>query len=108
MVTLRMPQQVLAAQAAGLINTERAFPLGAPPLPIAQGLLSIANALPQTALPGLPALGTGSSLLPTIPGLGNLPLGPTPNILAQLGPPTGLRSAANGLRSVIAPRTGLG
>ena len=108
MVTPVMPQQVLIAQAAGLMNTERAFPLGAPPIPIAQGLLSIANALPQTALPGLPALGTGRSLLPAIPGLGGSPLGATPNILASFGPPTGLRSAANGLRNAIAPRTGLG
>ena len=93
-----MPQQLLIAQAAGLANTERAFPLGAPPLPIAQGLLSIASALPQTGLP-IPAAGLP---FPTIAGLP--PLGGTP-ILANLGP---LRPAANGSRFGIFPRTGLG
>ena len=97
-----MPQQLLIAQAAGLANTERAFPLGAPPIPIAQGLLSIASALPQT---GLPIPGTTGLPFPAIAGLP--PLGGTP-ILANLTPLGPIRPAANGLRLGVFPRTGLG
>ena len=75
-----MPQQILVAQATGLSLTEKAFPLGAPPIPIAQGLLSIASALPQT---GLPIPGTTGLPFPAIAGLP--PLGGTP-ILANLAP----------------------
>mgnify|MGYP001590487785 FL=1 len=109
MVQPAMPQQLLIAQATGLINTERAFPLGAPPIPIAAGLLSIANALPQTALPGLPALGQG--LLPTITGLGSFPLGQNPNILAALAPRALMPPAPRGVQpSMLVPagRTGTG
>ena len=96
-----MPQQLLIANATGLAATERAFPLGAPPIPIAQGLLSIAAALPQT---GLPIPGSTGLPFPTITGLS--PLGGTP-ILATLAPlaPIG---PANGTRIPIFPRTGLG
>jgi hypothetical protein len=97
----QMPQQVLIAQANGLANTERAFPLGAPPIPIAQGLLSIAAALPLT---GLPIPGTTGLPFPNIQGLP--PLGGTP-ILANLAPLAPIRPA-NGARGSIFPRTGLG
>lgn len=103
-----LPQQLLIAQAAGLLNTERAFPLGSPPIPIAQGLLSIATALPQTALPipGIPGA-AGGLPFPTIAGLP--PLGGSP-ILAQLAPPSPIRPPMGGYGSVPAlfPRTGLG
>lgn len=102
MVTPAMPKQLLVAQANGLLNTERAFPFGAPPIPIAQGLLSVAAALPQMGLPALPTTGLP---LPNITGLP--PLGQTP-ISASFAPMGPIRAATNGSRSAIPPRTGLG
>lgn len=98
----QMPQQILVAQATGLSLTERAFPLGAPPIPIAQGLLSIAAALPQT---GVPIPGTTGLPFPAIAGLP--PLGGTPILanLTPLGPRAAQYSAPPRLPS---GRTGLG
>lgn len=97
-----LPQGILIAQANGLINTERAFPLGAPPIPIAQGLLSIATALPQTALPfPVPGVG-GAGLFPNLAGLS--PLGG--GILASLTSRAPVIPPSNGGR--VYARTGLG
>ena len=100
-----LPQGILIAQANGLMNTERAFPLGAPPIPIAQGLLSIASALPQTALP-LPGIGGAGGILPSLAGLS--PLGTTPNILASLMPQAPPAPRPNVGPNGAYARTGLG
>ena len=109
MTTPSLPQQILIAQASALAIGERSLPLALPPL--SQSLISIASALPLGALPALPgpAAAGGSPFggFPTIGGFPTLPLGATP-ILASLGPRSALRSAANGLGTSIAPRTGLG
>ena len=113
-----MPQQLLIAQANGLAMTERAFPLGPPPISIAQALSSIAASIPQAGLPVPGTIGPpGATGLP-FPTFARLPLGgeailanldPRRRALGPLRPALGpLRGAANGSRVGIFPRTGLG
>ena len=98
-----LPQQLLIAQAAGLVNTEKAFPLGAPPIPLAATLLSIASALPMT---GWPVPGQAGLPFPTLPA----PLGTTPTVVAAFAPqaPRGLLYNQYRPEDILARRTGLG
>lgn len=94
-----LPQQLLIAQAAGLVNTEKAFPLGAPPIPLAATLLNIASALPMT---GWPVPGAAGLPFPTLPA----PLGTTSTVVAAFAPQA--PRAPQYSQQLPARRTGLG